>query len=40
MRKHGNAPFRRDILVTLAAFSLSSVARGRFVRGHKPGLAR
>ena len=39
MRKHGGTPCRRDTFVTLAAISPPSVARGRFVRGHKSGPA-
>ena len=39
MRKHGGTPSRRDKHVTLAAISPPGVAPGRFVGGHKSGLA-
>ena len=39
MRKHGGIPSRRDKHVTLAANSPPGFACGRFVGGHKSGLA-
>ena len=39
MRKHKGTPSRRDKHVTLPAISPPGVTRGRFVGGHRSGLA-